>query len=69
MSDQELEISFPFIAWRSPVMVRAENVARLCCRYCMAQRGLAANEVKRVGFETTDEFERHLAAAHPRRVM
>lgn len=63
--DRQLEEQFDEIPWREAMPVKlAGGVSRLCCRYCIANHGLRAADVGRVGFATKAEFEEHLRREH-----
>lgn len=55
-----LEAHWPAVPWRKPVPVKAPDGRRFCCRICVAQRGLKAEEILEVGFESEAEAQRHI---------
>jgi hypothetical protein len=62
-----LEQLYPTIEWRSPVRIaRTDGVERWCCRICIAQKGLRALDLERVGFETSWEAVQHIELEHGR---
>lgn len=65
MSDHELEQAYPWIPWRTPIMVAVlGGVAhRFGCRLCIAHRGLHAAHADGLP-ATQEEFDRHMTEEH-----
>lgn len=66
MTDQELALRFPAIAWREPIRVGIIGYMRekWACRFCIAHFGLRAREHERL-WDTREDAATHIAAAHP----
>lgn len=54
-----LEVAYPWIAWRQPVIVND----RYGCRVCIGVRGLKGNEVELLPV-TREEWASHFTANH-----
>jgi len=67
MTEEQLERQFPAIPWREPVKVSVigNPTAKICCRFCIAIKGLKADEVHLVGFDNESGFRRHIVENHP----
>ncbi|HLJ26599.1 MAG TPA: hypothetical protein VKY85_07800 [Candidatus Angelobacter sp.] len=66
MNEHELQMTFPDIAWRSPLLVMfGKNlVQKAACRYCIVQRQLKPGEIHLVSFHNYQQWQRHIFAAH-----
>lgn len=62
---QTLELDFPLIPWREPIIVRTPDdpTERFACRICIALAGLKERDVPML---TTDpeEVRKHIAESH-----
>lgn len=68
LSDEELRKNHPTIVWDKPIRAKVPHllVERFCCRYCIAQKGIADTEVGQKGFTTESEFREHITEVHHR---
>lgn len=67
MTVEQLEERFPTVHWREPVPVRVPDLGeRICCRVCIAEKGLPARGllVSPFCFDDRAEFGRHFAEEH-----
>jgi hypothetical protein len=65
MSIDQLLERYPWIAWTEPVFMVLPERSGFACRVCIAEQGIAAEDVERL-FPTRDEFFAHYRAAHDR---
>jgi len=65
IADHELEQRFPTIDWREPIRVqRMDGIVRYACRFCIAQRGLKAQELESQ-FISPEAVVEHIEREHP----
>lgn len=69
LAADELRRRFPSVAWDTPLFekVPVRLVERFRCRYCIAQKDIAAADIGREGFVSEAAFREHLRLAHGRR--
>jgi len=65
IDDVSLELLYPMVAWRSPLLVKhTDGASGYACRLCIAQRGLSANEIHELP-QDPELVRAHLAIEHP----
>jgi hypothetical protein len=63
----DLEQKYPWIPWRSPVLMLTPKRNGYACRLCIGRLGFRACDAEACPFlfETMAECERHIAECHP----
>jgi hypothetical protein len=64
-TERELLDIFPWVKWREPQVMIVGAGTWLTCRFCVARKGIRAQDVPDVGFDRREDFDSHLRIEHP----